>query len=39
MREELSGDKHVSEANDVEMVTHKETLSRRPRGHVDEEKG
>lgn len=38
MREELSGDKTVSEANDVEMVSHTDTLSRRPRGHVDEEK-
>ena len=38
MREEISS-KGVSEAGDMEMVSHKETLSRRPRGHVDEEKG
>ena len=40
MREELTGNSRTKQMNDVEMVNHdKEKLSRRQRGHLDEEKG
>jgi len=40
MREELTGNSQTNQTNDVEMVNHdREKLSRRQRGHLDEEKG